>query len=183
MKGIESSNMTKQELDWGTSWSVFLDKLSFKSTQEFFVLRSADWSKESSGFAEPNFEVGLLHFGSNPRVRRQMCHPSTQVVSFFKKNLTQNCTSFLNQRWLFHSTCSSWFPKEYWWIVPVPEGNQSWMFVLFTAVSLFESNWFATGNKCFLGQIFRTAQGKTTIQIQSCWNSDDGSWWLSETKV
>ena len=42
------------------------------------------------------------------------------------------------------------------------------MFLLFTAVSLFEANWFATGNKCFLGQIFRTAQGKTTIQIQSC---------------
>ena len=41
-------------------------------------------------------------------------------------------------------------------------------FLLFTAMSLFEANWFATGNKCFLGQIFRTAQGKTTIQIQSC---------------
>ena len=41
-------------------------------------------------------------------------------------------------------------------------------FVSFTTVSLFEANWFATGNKCFLGQIFRTAQGKTTIQIQSC---------------
>ena len=37
-------------------------------------------------------------------------------------------------------------------------------FWFFTVVGLFEANWFATGNKCFLGQIFRTAQGRTTIQ-------------------
>ena len=113
LKGIESSNMTRQELDWGTSWSVFLDKLSFKSTQEFFVLRSADWSKESSGSAEPNFEAGLLHFGSKPRVRRQVCHPATNWSCFFlKKNLTQNCTSFLDQWWLFHSTLFTLISKE-----------------------------------------------------------------------
>ena len=63
--------------------------------------------------------------------------------------------------------CSSLFPKKYWWIVLVPEGNQ-WRIVFFTTVNLFEVNWFATGNKMFLGQIFRNAQGKTTIQIQSC---------------
>ena len=60
---------------------------------------------------------------------------------------------------------SSWFPKKSWWVVPVPEGNQSWIFV---AVSLFEANWFVTGNKCFSGQIFRNAQGKTFKVVLNC---------------
>ena len=38
-------------------------------------------------------------------------------------------------------------------------------FVSFATVNLFEANWFATGNKSFLGQIFRTAQGKTTARL------------------
>ena len=58
-------------------------------------------------------------------------------------------------------------PEEILMNCPVPEGNQ-WRIVFFTTVNLFEVNWFATGNKMFLGQIFRNAQGKTTIQIQSC---------------
>ena len=46
-------------------------------------------------------------------------------------------------------------------------------FVISTTVNLFKVNWFATGNKVFLRQIFRNAQGNQEFKVVL--NSDERS--------
>ena len=74
--------MTVQALI-GEHLGVFLlNKRSFKSSQEFFVLRSADWSKESSVVCWTEFWSGTSTFWVQPKGRKARV-PSGNLSCFF----------------------------------------------------------------------------------------------------
>ena len=111
LKGIESSNMTVQALI-GEHLGVFFWTLSFKNIQEFFVLRPAGWSEETSVVCWTEFWSGTSTFWVQPKGRKARVPSGNSSCFFLKKNLTQNCTSFLDQWWLFHSTLFILISKE-----------------------------------------------------------------------
>ena len=140
--------------------------------------------REFSGLLNRILKRDFYVFGSNPRVGGRGCHPEARIVSFFfKRNLTQNCTSVLDQWWLFHSTLFILIPEEIFMNCPCSWRESVGNCVFHNSEPVWSKlvrYWW----QMFLGQIFRNAQGKTTIQIQSCsefWRK--GHKWRSETKV
>ena len=99
-----------------------------KNIQEFFVLRPAGWSEEASVVCWTEFWSGTSTFLGQTRgsegegaIRKLEVFLSSKRI--WLKNVqvsrtSDNCSILL---------CSSLFQKKYWWIVPVPEGNQSWI--------------------------------------------------------
>ena len=81
LKGIESSNMTVQALI-GEHLGVFFWTLSFKNIQEFFVLRPAGWSEETSVVCWTEFWSGTSTFWVQPKGRKARV-PSGNLSCFF----------------------------------------------------------------------------------------------------
>ena len=129
-----TSNMTVQALI-GEHLGVFLlNKRSFKSSQEFFVLRSADWSKESSVVCWTEFWSGTSTFWVQPEGRRARVPSGSSNCFFLQKEFDSKLYKFsgpvkavpfyffilIPKEILMNSPCSwrkpivdLWFPQQW----------------------------------------------------------------------
>ena len=144
----------------GEHLGVFLlNKRSFKSNQEFFVLRSADWNKGSSVVCWTEVWSGTSTFWVQPKGRKARV-PSGNLSCFF---LQKEFDSKLYK-------CSGpVMAVPFYFVHPYSKRNIDELslflkeisreFVSSTTVNLFKVNWFATGNKCSWDKSFEMLKG------------------------
>ena len=127
MKGIESSNMTVQALI-GEHLGVFFEQKVIQKQPRILRLKvSRLKQREFSGLLNRILKRDFYILGptrgsgGEGAIRKLELFLSSKRI--WLKNVQVSRTSDSCSILL----CSSLFQKKYWWIVPVPEGNQSWI--------------------------------------------------------
>ena len=173
--------MTVQALIGEHLGVCLLNKRSFKSSQEFFILKSAYWSKESSVICWTGLWSGTSKFWVQPKGRKARV-PSGNLSCFFLQK------EFDSKLYKFSGPVKT---VPFYLVHPYSRRNIDELSLFLKGISvelcfsttenLFKVNWFATGNKCSWDNSFEMLKGKQQFKVVL--NSDERSWWRGETKI